>query len=65
MFSRESSLGWLHLQHTPIAVAFAYWKFLLFLGLNRPFVSSPQNEIKCAAFNMKMIFHSHANKTHS
>ena len=23
-----------------------------------------QNEAKCSAFDMKMIFHSHANKTH-
>ena len=34
----------------------------------RPFPSSPrslyQNEVKCQAFDMKMIFHSHANKTH-
>ena len=32
------------------------------------FPSSPgplyQNEVKCSAFDMKMIFHSHANKTH-
>ena len=36
--------------------------------LNRPFPSSPgplyQNEVKCSAFDTKMIFHSHANKTH-
>ena len=35
---------------------------------NRPFPSSPgplyQNEVKCSAFDLKMIFHSHANKTH-
>ena len=35
---------------------------------NRSFPSSPgplyQNEVKCSAFDMKMIFHSHANKTH-
>ena len=35
---------------------------------NRPFPSSPgplyQNEVKCSAFDMEMIFHSHANKTH-
>ena len=24
--------GWIHLQHTRIAVAFAHWSFLLFLG---------------------------------
>jgi len=33
-----------------------------------PFPSSPgplyQNEVKCSAFDMKMSFHSHANKTH-
>ena len=32
------------------------------------FPSSPgplyQNEVKCSAFDMKMILHSHANKTH-
>ena len=26
-------LGWIHMQHTRIAVAFACWDFLLFLGL--------------------------------
>ena len=35
---------------------------------NRPFPSSPgpfyQNEVKCSAFDMEMIFHSHVNKTH-
>ena len=35
---------------------------------NRPFPSSPgplhQNKVKCSAFDMEMIFHSHANKTH-
>ena len=25
-------MGWIHLQHTRIAVAFVYWNFLLFLG---------------------------------
>ena len=37
-------------------------------GLNRPFPSSPeplfQNEGRCSAFDMEIIFHSHANKTH-
>ena len=36
--------------------------------VNRPFPSTPrpmyQNEVKCSAFDMEMIFHSHANKTH-
>ena len=35
---------------------------------NRAFPSSPeplhQNEVKRSAFDMEMIFHSHANKTH-
>ena len=35
---------------------------------NRPFPSSPgslfQNEVKFSAFDMKMIFNSHTNKTH-
>ena len=43
-----------------IAVAFVY-------SINRPFSSSPgplyQNEVKCSAFDMEIIFHSHANKT--
>ena len=38
------------------------------LWFNRLFASSPtplyQNEVKCSAFDMEMIFHSHANKTH-
>ena len=36
--------------------------------LNWPFPTSPgplfQNEGKCSAFDMEIIFHSHANKTH-
>ena len=36
--------------------------------LNRPFPSSPgplfQTEGRCSAFDMEIIFHSHANKTH-
>ena len=36
--------------------------------VNRPFPGSPgplfQNEVRCSAFDMEMIFHSHANKTH-
>ena len=35
---------------------------------NRPFPSFPgplfQNEAKCSAFDMEIIFHSHAHKTH-
>ena len=35
---------------------------------NGPFTRSPgplyQNEVKCSAFDMEMVFHSHANKTH-
>ena len=35
---------------------------------NRPFPSSPgplfQNEGRCPAFDMEIIFHSHANKIH-
>ena len=37
-------------------------------GSNRPLTSSLgflyQNEVKCSAFDVEMIFHSHANKTH-
>ena len=37
-------------------------------AINRPFPSSAahlyQNEVKCSTFDMEMIFHSHANKTH-
>ena len=37
-------------------------------AINRPFLSSPgplfQNEGRCSAFDMEIIFHSHANKTH-
>ena len=35
---------------------------------NEPFPRSPgplyQNEVKCSAFDMKMVLNSHANKTH-
>ena len=38
------------------------------LLLNWPFLSSPrplfQNEGRCSAFDMEIILHSHANKTH-
>ena len=41
---------------------------LIRLKGNRPFPSSPrplfQNEGRCSAFDMEIIFHSHANKTH-
>ena len=37
-------------------------------SFNRPFPSSPrplfQNEVRCSACDMEIIFHSHANKTH-
>ena len=37
-------------------------------SFNRPFPSSPwplfQNEGRCSAFDLEIIFHSHANKTH-
>jgi len=36
--------------------------------VNRPFLSSPrplfQNEGRCSAFDMEIIFHSHASKIH-
>ena len=42
--------------------------FLKKIPANRPFPSSPgplfQNEGRCLAFDMEIIFHSHANKTH-
>ena len=51
--------GWKVLKRV-ITVEFVY-------SINRPFPSSPgplyQNEIKCPAFDVEMIFHSHANKT--
>ena len=41
---------------------------LLRLYCNRSFPSSPgplyQNKVKCSAFDMGMIFHSHANEAH-
>ena len=50
----------------PGPVVFA--KFNFCKVANRPFPSSLgplyQNEVKCSAFDMEMIFHSHANKTH-
>ena len=52
----------------------ALWKSIFINGIlcsnkdNRPFPSSPeplfQNEGRCSAFDMEIIFHSHANKTH-
>ena len=39
-----------------------------YIGRNRPFPSSPgplfQSEGRCSAFDIEIIFHSHANKTH-
>ena len=44
------------------------WAQVYFLKRNRPFPSFPgplhQNEVRCSTFDMEMIFHSHANKTH-
>ena len=38
------------------------------IAVNRSFPSSPgplyQNKVRCSTFDMEMIFHSHANKTH-
>ena len=46
-------------------IAFFWFKNL---SGNRPFPSSPgplfQNEGRCSAFDMEIIFHSHANKAH-
>ena len=43
-------------------------KLAYMLWFNRLFPSSPgplyQNEVRCSTFDMEMIFHSHANKTH-
>ena len=47
---------------------FAVWYLHFSTQSNRPFPSSPaplyQNEVNCSAFDMEIIFHSHANKTH-
>ena len=44
------------------------WRVLLGSYWGRPFPSSPgplfQNEARCSAFDMQIIFHYHANKTH-
>jgi len=46
------------------------WVQAIYLAMrnNWPFSRSPgplyQNEVKCSAFDMEMVFHSHANKTH-
>ena len=49
-----------------IFYAIAY--IVYFLRNNRPYPSSLgplyQNEVKCSAFDMEMIFHSHVSKTH-
>ena len=41
---------------------------LQWIKIGGPFPSFPgplyQNEVKCLAFDMEIIFHSHANKTH-
>ena len=41
---------------------------LISASLNRPFLSSPgslfEKKGRCSAFDMEIIFHSHANKTH-
>ena len=46
---------------------FLVYRTGLVLCSNRPFPSSPghvfQNEDRCSAFGMEIIFHSHANKT--
>ena len=43
-------------------------RFCHFIQFNGPFPRSSgplyQNEVKCSAFDMERIFHSHAKKTH-
>ena len=43
-------------------------KPVLVVAVNKPFPSFPgplyENEVKCSGFDMKIIFHSHTNKTH-
>ena len=63
-------------QHSSFSASFqtfcftvrAYLNTDCFAVYNRLFPSSPeplyQNEVKCSAFDMEMIFHSRANKTH-
>ena len=50
-----------------VRTTFAVRRRTLAWDFNRPFPSSPgplnQNEVKCSAIDMQMIFHSHANKT--
>ena len=48
---------------------FVFADYMLVLNSgNKPLPSFPgplyQNEVKCSAFDMEMIFHSHANITH-
>jgi len=50
-----------HTQNAPVEF---WWRY----ETNRPFPSSPgpllRNEGRCSVFDMEIIFHSHANKTH-
>ena len=52
----------------PIYLCKDLWYCYQEQGKNRPFPSYPwplyQNEVKCSAFDMEIIFHSHANKFH-
>ena len=54
--------------HTKMYKPRAYNWQLSYEEQNRPFPSSPgplhQNEVRCSTFDMEMIFHFHANKTH-
>ena len=51
---------------TPVFLSSSFFCYSFIV--NRPLPSFPgslyQNEVKCSAFDMEMIFHSHANKTH-
>ena len=51
---------------TPVFLSSSFFCYSFIV--NRPLPSFPgplyQNEVKCSAFDMEMIFHSLANKTH-
>ena len=63
------SKAWFSPAHKHLSISIrTYARAEWHIWLNRPIPSFPeplfQNEFRCSAFDMEIIFHSHANKTH-
>ena len=61
-------LNYYNFHELVLCKSFVGFSWYVLSNQNRPFLSSPgplfQNEGRCSAFDMEIIFHSHASKTH-